>query len=51
VLPHIAERLVHHVTAQTDMERIYDQNKYLPEMRQSLELWQRYLQENVCCTA
>lgn len=42
VMPHIAERLVHHVTAQTEMERVYDMNKYLPEMRAALELWERH---------
>jgi integrase len=31
--PHIAERLVNHVSAQTDMERIYDQYRYLPELK------------------
>ncbi len=47
VMPHIAERLVHHVTAQTDMERIYDQNKYLPEMRAALSLWETHLRQAV----
>lgn len=31
--PHIAERLVNHVSAQTDMERIYDQYRYMPELK------------------
>jgi integrase len=49
VMPHIAERLVHHVTAQTEMERIYNHHKYLPEMRAAIELWERYLEEKILC--
>jgi integrase len=37
VAPYIAERLVNHVSAQTDMERVYDQYKYMPEMRDAFE--------------
>ena len=43
VAPHIAERLVNHVSAQTQMERIYDRYKYLPEMRAAIELWEGHL--------
>lgn len=50
VAPYIAERLVNHVSAQTDMEQVYDQWKYLPEMRQAIEVWERHIQE-ICCTA
>lgn len=43
--PHIAERLVNHVSAQTDVEIIYDQYKYLPEMREAMERYEAYLLE------
>ncbi len=41
--PHIAERLVNHVSAQTDVEIIYDQYKYLPEMREAMDNYEAYL--------
>jgi integrase len=40
VAPHIAERLVNHISAQTDMERVYDQYKYLPEMRLAMQTYE-----------
>jgi hypothetical protein len=34
------------------MEQVYDQYKYLPEMREAVKLWERHLEEKVlCCTA
>jgi integrase len=45
VAPHVAERLVNHISAQSEMEKIYDQYKYLPEMRQAIELWEGHLVE------
>jgi hypothetical protein len=41
--PHIAERLVHHISARTEVERIYEQWGFLPEMRQHQEKYERYL--------
>lgn len=41
--PHIAERLVNHISAQSDVEVIYDQYKYLPEMREAMDNYERYL--------
>lgn len=41
--PHIAERLVNHISAQSDVEVIYDQYKYLPEMREAMERYEIYL--------
>lgn len=41
--PHIAERLVNHISAQTDVEIIYDQYKYLPEMREAMDNYEAYL--------
>jgi integrase len=43
IAPHIAERLVNHVSAQTDMERVYDQYKYLPELRDAMETYEDWL--------
>jgi hypothetical protein len=40
VAPHIAERVVNHISARTDMDRTYDLYKYLPEMRAAIELWE-----------
>lgn len=37
VAPHIAERLVNHVSAKTEMEETYDLYKFLPEMREAME--------------
>ncbi|MBR1146697.1 integrase family protein [Bradyrhizobium sp. AUGA SZCCT0431] len=41
--PHIAERLVNHISAQTDVEIIYDQHKYLSEMREAMDNYEQYL--------
>jgi integrase len=41
--PHLAERLVNHISARTDVEIIYDQYKYLPEMRQAMKNYENYL--------
>jgi integrase len=41
--PHIAERLVNHISSQTDVEVIYDQWKYLPEMREAMTNYEAYL--------
>lgn len=43
VAPHIAERLVNHISARTDMERTYDLWTYLPEMRTAMEKWEAHL--------
>lgn len=43
VAPHIAERLVNHISARTDMEKTYDLYRYLPEMRDAMEKWEAYL--------
>jgi hypothetical protein len=43
VAPHIAERLVNHISARTDMERTYDIYAYLPEMRAAIEKWESHL--------
>ena len=43
VAPHIAERVVNHISARSDMERTYDVYTYLPEMRDAAERWEKYL--------
>jgi len=37
VPPHIAERLVNHVNARSDMELVYDRYTYMPEMRAAVQ--------------
>ena len=43
IAPHIAERLVNHVSARSEMELVYDQHTYLPEMKDAIERWERQL--------
>lgn len=45
VFPHIAERVVNHISHRTDVERIYDMWKYLPEMRDAIGRYEAYLQQ------
>jgi integrase len=42
VPPHIAERLVNHVNARSDMELVYDQYTYMPEMRAAVECFDQW---------
>jgi integrase len=42
VPPHIAERLVNHVNARSDMELVYDRYTYMPEMRAAVERFNRW---------
>lgn len=44
VRPDIAERLVNHVSARTDMEETYDLHLYLDEMREGMEKWETFVQ-------
>jgi integrase len=37
VPPHIAERLVNHISSRSDVEKIYDQYKYWDEMKEAVE--------------
>jgi integrase len=43
VPPHIAERLVNHVSAQSDMERTYDRYRYQKEMREAAERYENHI--------
>lgn len=44
VRPDIAERMVNHASARTEMEETYDLYSYLPEMREAVEKWEAFLQ-------
>jgi hypothetical protein len=50
VRPDIAERLVNHISARTEMEETYDLYTYLPEMREAMEKWEAFVQ-GVCISA
>lgn len=41
--PHIAERLLNHVSAQSELERTYDLHTYVPEMRAAVEKYEAWL--------
>lgn len=41
--PHISERLLNHITAQSEMERTYDRHRYLDEMRGAVLAYQNHL--------
>jgi integrase len=43
VRPDIAERVLNHISARTEVEDVYDLNLYLPEMRDAMERWQGYI--------
>jgi integrase len=47
VRPDIAERLVNHISARTEMEETYDLYTYLPEMREAMEKWEAFVR-SVC---
>lgn len=41
--PHIAERLVNHVSVTSPVSKIYDRYSYLPEMRKAMEAYESHL--------
>jgi integrase len=43
VRPDIAERVVNHISAQSDMELVYDLYEYLPEMREAIKKWESHI--------
>jgi hypothetical protein len=43
VRPDIAERLVNHISARTEMEETYDLHLYLDEMRDAMERWECHI--------
>ena len=50
VRPDIAERLVNHMSARTEMEETYDLYTYLPEMRKAMESREAFVQ-SICIDA
>ena len=50
VRPDIAERLVNHISAQSDMELVYDLYEYLPEMREAIKKWEDYIRMVISAT-
>jgi len=49
VLPHVKESLLNHVSAKTDVERIYDRYNYLPEMRAAMDRWEKHIDSLLNC--
>ena len=45
VRPDIAERMVNHISARTDMEEVYDQYTYLPELQAAAEAYGAHFAE------
>jgi integrase len=43
VRPDIAERLVNHVSARTEVEEVYDLHNYMDEMRAGMLAWENFL--------
>jgi integrase len=43
VAPHIAERLMHHISASDPVERTYDRYRYVEEMREAALKWEHHL--------
>jgi integrase len=43
VQPQIAERLVNHISARTEMEEVYDEHTYMDEMRDAMNRWEAHL--------
>jgi len=41
--PHIAERLVNHINARSDMQEIYDRWTYMPEMKAATERFESHI--------
>ena len=47
VPPHIAERLMHHITVADPVQLTYDRYTYVEEMSAAMLKWEQYLSENV----
>lgn len=48
--PHIAERLINHVSSTSEIEKIYDRFTYMPEMKLAVEKYEGYLSKMVAGT-
>jgi integrase len=44
VAPHLAERLVNHISSRSQMDTVYDRYTYMPEMRSAVDSYQKFLQ-------
>jgi len=51
VAPHIAERLVNHLSSRSDMEQVYDRYRYLPEMRAAMQAHENFIAQLVGVSA
>jgi integrase len=47
VAPHVAERLVNHLSAQTDMQRVYDKWTYWPELKSAVDKYDEWLKATI----
>ena len=45
VPPHVSERLLNHITGQTELEQVYDQYDFFKEMQAALSKWEARLSE------
>jgi hypothetical protein len=45
--PHIAERLINHISSTSELERTYDRWAYLPDMRMAVLAFENHLSEIV----
>jgi len=42
-MPWLAERMVNHVPSRSAMDLVYDRHTYLPEMREAVEKYEKWL--------
>jgi site-specific recombinase XerC len=47
VAPHVAERLLHHISAVDPVQQVYDRHGYLQEMRDAMMAWENFLRAHV----
>jgi integrase len=43
VLPHISERILNHISSRGELEDTYDLYRFLPEMRDAMDLWEGHV--------
>lgn len=43
IAPHVAERLMHHISSSDPIERTYDVHRYVEEMREAVLKWEAHL--------
>lgn len=47
VAPHVAERLMHHISATDPIQQTYDRHAYIEEMRSAVLLWEGHLARTI----